>query len=1090
MTHKISVRMGGDSGATTKDYTAKVPHISVGDGPEGLWTTGMMFGQGRSAQFQFVIVDDANALYTAGTDQVEAHNLVTITEDASGTEYTIGMGRVARKDGGRGDLEMGAAKEHDVTCDDINIDLDGLDLAADWVRASETGTERLLAVGAAFLDGGPRLTTNITVARWAASGESHLVKPNPDDGEATMPAHTYEAGTPLVDIITDCAETEGQEWGVVLHHDGSGSHACFEYTEEDDWTTYPCTLSISDTPADVNNTTVFAPIWDQGAAIQHDGQTVLSGIVSEYGDDRQTVVLVDDSLVERFDYWVKKITDATTTTLAGATARAPHLLRGQSYEHINHQVTIKLPADKAHLVVAGMSIDIKSAASRHEETLGTYVTRRIAEVKLEPIAPEVGAVLGSYYAHLQLDRPEKIARERRRGRTPPRGPRPPTVASPAMDEGHVYAEDENLDVIATFGLDVTGGADTALVVLSAYDPSETGVQNIDSLRWDPSGAVDVDSQAMSRIFGPSNGMEVWALLDPNPATDAAAAISQDHGGSTWFTLAAHLTGINPSDPWRGWLTANGTGATSSVTPTTAAGDLVLNIGGWLENNQTVGAPTAGGSQTSIGTDTHDVAFGQRDCSMGGGWQIAAGASVTPTWAFGASHPWWAVALVVNGAGTAGDATEPVGPDGSGSIGTDTGVYAPIDHVHEHGDISASTATYHTAESIEIVDSGGNFTADDVEGVLAELAAGVGGSSDAAETTQTMHGRFVGTYHRASDGDALVMYSDDGLTFRDGATIDATTRRDPSMIHWDGQYWVALTKYAVSSFGLFSSDDLETWTEIGAGVAHGIASADNTWAPEWVRNLDGTPYLHPSTGLPCLTVNVTTDSETTFNVYELHPTNRAMTAWSAATVISGTGFPTAMIDGYLLADTDQFYLWFKDEAAKHIEIAQSASLTSGYTLLESGDWASWFANKDGSADSIEGPCVIRLPDGRWRIYFNENNGLSSIRAVYSETTDDWRTGTSTWTTQAVITTDALMSHGTVMYLPGIYDHERDPDAHADILGAQDHGDLDGLADDDHPQYVRHTELVSAGHYEVIVSGTAPPVAVTTPAEDDWVYGWIS
>lgn len=33
-------------------------------------------------------------------------------------------------------------------------------------------------------------------------------------------------------------------------------------------------------------------------------------------------------------------------------------------------------------------------------------------------------------------------------------------------------------------------------------------------------------------------------------------------------------------------------------------------------------------------------------------------------------------------------------------------------------------------------------------------------------------------------------------------------------------------------------------------------------------------------------------------------------------------------------------------------------------------------------------------------------------------------------------------------------------------------------------------VTAGHYEVIVSGTAPPVAVTNDAEDDWVYGFLA
>jgi hypothetical protein len=30
---------------------------------------------------------------------------------------------------------------------------------------------------------------------------------------------------------------------------------------------------------------------------------------------------------------------------------------------------------------------------------------------------------------------------------------------------------------------------------------------------------------------------------------------------------------------------------------------------------------------------------------------------------------------------------------------------------------------------------------------------------------------------------------------------------------------------------------------------------------------------------------------------------------------------------------------------------------------------------------------------------------------------------------------------------------------------------------------------AGHWEVVVSGSAPPVAVSTPSDDDWVYAWV-
>jgi hypothetical protein len=45
----------------------------------------------------------------------------------------------------------------------------------------------------------------------------------------------------------------------------------------------------------------------------------------------------------------------------------------------------------------------------------------------------------------------------------------------------------------------------------------------------------------------------------------------------------------------------------------------------------------------------------------------------------------------------------------------------------------------------------------------------------------------------------------------------------------------------------------------------------------------------------------------------------------------------------------------------------------------------------------------------------------------------------------------------------------------------HGGTGALTEDD---------IMDIGHWEVVVSGTAPPVAVTNEAEDDWVYGWVS
>ncbi len=44
--------------------------------------------------------------------------------------------------------------------------------------------------------------------------------------------------------------------------------------------------------------------------------------------------------------------------------------------------------------------------------------------------------------------------------------------------------------------------------------------------------------------------------------------------------------------------------------------------------------------------------------------------------------------------------------------------------------------------------------------------------------------------------------------------------------------------------------------------------------------------------------------------------------------------------------------------------------------------------------------------------------------------------------------------------------------------------------DHVHVIAAAAVQNAGHWEVIVSGTAPPVAVSNPADDDWLYGWVA
>ena len=44
--------------------------------------------------------------------------------------------------------------------------------------------------------------------------------------------------------------------------------------------------------------------------------------------------------------------------------------------------------------------------------------------------------------------------------------------------------------------------------------------------------------------------------------------------------------------------------------------------------------------------------------------------------------------------------------------------------------------------------------------------------------------------------------------------------------------------------------------------------------------------------------------------------------------------------------------------------------------------------------------------------------------------------------------------------------------------------------DHVHTISASAVMNAGHWEVVVSGSAPPVAVSTPSDDDWVFAWVA
>ena len=401
MAIEVKVRRGGASAAGETDFTAQVPIFT--EDSEPLIDAGMMAGDGSASQWQFLIDDDEGEIPTPEPEAkvLPDHAVVTISEDAPGFEAWIGRGRIASRAIQRGDVVMGEARQWAVTVDDANVDLRGLTLTAAWSRPAETDVARVTALLAAFCNGAPRASTVIA---------NHFVAATPT---TTMPAKAYPAGTELPEIIADCVTTAGKQYSVVIHHDAGVSHLCLLYVAEDDLTTFISDVSITDQNPDLLSS--FPPIWDQGPPAIEEAQEVVHGILSRYsapdaeGVTTEASVLVEDAAVAAAnDYWLLPYSDAVSESAAQATMRATALRDVRSRARITNQVSIMLPATEVDRVCSGMLISFRAAAAG----VKTAELRRVAQLKWEPISPEAGGVPGFYYAHMQLDKPE------RRERTP------------------------------------------------------------------------------------------------------------------------------------------------------------------------------------------------------------------------------------------------------------------------------------------------------------------------------------------------------------------------------------------------------------------------------------------------------------------------------------------------------------------------------------------------------------------------------------------------------------------------------------------------------------------------------------------------
>ncbi|MFF4019657.1 glycoside hydrolase family 43 protein [Streptomyces sp. NPDC001843] len=282
-------------------------------------------------------------------------------------------------------------------------------------------------------------------------------------------------------------------------------------------------------------------------------------------------------------------------------------------------------------------------------------------------------------------------------------------------------------------------------------------------------------------------------------------------------------------------------------------------------------------------------------------------------------------------------------------------------------------------------------------VLGELP-GLLGAAAAAPAGGSATRYTIVPFLDSDDGTVDVYQSDDATDFRlvraAAYTPPANRIRDASVFrHTDGYYYLTYTTHTwqdvSTTIGFARSSDRLAWTFLYDYTVP-VANLSRAWAPEWFVDADGSVHVIVSCS--------TTDDEWIFMPYLLKATNTSLTAWSPPVALSGIG--GNHIDTFVVRTGSTYHAFTKNETTKYIEYATAARLAGPYTISRTGDWAGWGSYR-------EGPSVIQLDNGAWRIFFD---GYGDGTYYYSDSHD----GFATWSTpKALPSVSGTARHFTVV-----------------------------------------------------------------------------
>jgi hypothetical protein len=192
-------------------------------------------------------------------------------------------------------------------------------------------------------------------------------------------------------------------------------------------------------------------------------------------------------------------------------------------------------------------------------------------------------------------------------------------------------------------------------------------------------------------------------------------------------------------------------------------------------------------------------------------------------------------------------------------------------------------------------------------------------------------------------------------------------RDPSVMrHTDGYYYVVhTTGWTGDTIGFARSADYVTWTFLRTVRVGLNGTTGSTWAPEWFKDSDGSVHVVFSAS--------TAGTAGQFRPYRITATSADLSAWTSPVPL---GLPANYIDSFVVKAGGTYHNFLKNETTKYIEHATASSLNGPWTMRGTGNWAGW-------GSGLEGPALVQLPDGRWRVYFDQ---YGQSRYYYADSSD--------------------------------------------------------------------------------------------------------